>query len=242
MFVSVRNLHRFLVDQVFYPVFLSSLLGLTIFAGRVLISGNLMIYRNLVWNLFLAWLPYLFSMLAVRLYIIHPQKWYLLVVPTAIWLAFFPNAPYILTDFLHLSYRPPIPLWYDIGLLASFAWSGLFLAVVSLRNMQELVKIYLGWFISWVFALVALGLGGLGLYMGRFSRWNSWDLLLQPKDILKDIASRFSQPLDNLTFFAFTFMFTTLLMVFYLMFISVQRIRNPARAELAKKRTFDEYN
>jgi uncharacterized membrane protein len=242
MFTSVRNLHRFLLDQAFYPLFLSSLLSLSIFAGRVLLSRNLVIYRNLVWNLFLAWIPYLFSMLAIRIYVVYPRRWWLLIVPACVWLAFFPNAPYILTDFLHLSYRPPIPMWYDIGLLASFAWNGLFLAVVSLKSMQELVKIYLGWFVSWIFAFFALALGGLGLYLGRFSGWNSWDLLFQPKQIFTDLATRLTQPLSNIGFFTFTFMFTALLMVTYLTYISIQRISNPVRPELPNRKHFGEYN
>jgi hypothetical protein len=66
-------------------------------------------------------------------------------------------------------------------MFATFAWTGCFLAVASLRVMQTLVKNYVGWFASWIFAAVALSLGGLGIYLGRFSRWNSWDLFLQPK-------------------------------------------------------------
>jgi uncharacterized membrane protein len=242
MFTSIRNLNRFLLDQAFYPITLSSLLGLAFFAGRVILTHNTVIYRNLVWNLFLAWIPYLFSMLAVALHASSLRKWWRLLLPAAVWLAFFPNAPYILTDFLHLSYRYPIPLWYDIGLLASFAWSGLFLAVVSLKSMQELVRAYLGAFVSWVFTLLALSLGGLGLYLGRFSGWNSWDLLFRPRSILADLAARFSEPLSNVGFFTFTFMFTALLLVFYLTFISVQRIGRSVRPELPKGERFGEYN
>jgi uncharacterized membrane protein len=151
----------------------------------------------------------------------------MLLFPGAMWLAFFPNAPYIVTDFLHFYERPPVPSWYDIGLLASFAWTGLFLAIASLRTMQELVNAYAGRIVSWIFASVALALGGLGLYLGRFSRWNSWDLLLQPKEIIAELAYLFANPFINLRFFGFTFMFTAFLLVCYLMFISVHRFSDP---------------
>lgn len=224
MLTTLRRIHRFFASQLLYPVVLSTFLAMGFYAGRVVLSGSWVVYRNLVWNLFLAWLPYGFSVVAAGLHQMYPKRWYFLLAPAGLWLAFFPNAPYLLTDFLHLEERPYVPLWYDIGLLATFAWSGLFLAIASLRTMQGLMRAYLGQILSWMFALGALGLGGLGLYLGRFSRWNSWDLLLQPKDILKDVLSRFVNPLNNLSFFGFTAMFTAFLLVCYLTFIGVHRV------------------
>jgi len=224
MFTYMRKIHNFFTSQLIYPIVLSSSLAISIYIGRILLSGNWLIYRNLVWNLFLAWIPYLFSVMAAVAYRLFPRSWWILLFPGALWLAFFPNAPYIVTDFLHLQKRPPVPIWYDIGLLATFAWTGLFLAIASLRTMHKLVKAYAGWFVGWLFAAMALALGGLGLYLGRFSRWNSWDLLLQPEEILADVVYRFVNPFSNLRFFGFTFMFTAFLVVCYLMFISVHRM------------------
>jgi uncharacterized membrane protein len=184
-------------------------------------------YDNLVWNLYLAWLPYVFALTAGLLNFMLPRSWWLLIVPGILWLAFFPNAPYILTDFLHLEDRPSIPLWYDILLLASFAWTGCFLAVASLRTMQILIKEYLGLIASWLFVAVALALGGLGIYLGRFSRWNSWDLVFQPREVLFEVASRIVNPLSNLQFYGFTFLFTAFLLVMYLTFISFRQLSEP---------------
>ena len=97
------------------------------------------------------------------------------------WLAFFPNAPYILTDFLHLgSMGDIVPGWYDVLLLYWFAWTGLILGIVSLYLMQEIVTRGLGTAAGWVFVVVAAGLGSFGIYLGRFLRWNSWDLVRRP--------------------------------------------------------------
>jgi uncharacterized membrane protein len=216
-----KKIHQFLTAQAFYAIAFSSFFALLFFIGRALYTQNTVIYRNLVWNLFLAWIPYVFSIIAAGFHFVYPRTWWLLIIPGCIWLIFFPNAPYILTDFLHLTSRPPVPLWYDIGLLAIFAWSGLFLAVASLRTMQELVKYHLNWFAGWIFVMSALSLGGLGLYLGRFSRWNSWDLLTQPKEIVLDLAYRFIHPFSNMQFYGFTIMFTVILLICYLMFISV---------------------
>ena len=217
------SIHRFLARQLLYPILLSTLLALILFAGRVL-QSNALTYKNLVWNLYLAWMPYVFSLFVAFLNFIRPRSWGLLLLPGALWLIFFPNAPYIVTDFLHLADRPYVPLWYDIIMLATFAWTGCFLAIASLRTMQIMVKNYLGWGFSWFFAGIALYLGGLGIYLGRFSRWNSWDLVLHPKGVFSDIALRLVNPLSNLRFFGFTLLFTAFLLVCYLTFISVRRV------------------
>ena len=110
MFTYMRKIHQFFVNQLIYPIVLSSSLAVSIYIGRVLLSGNWLVYRNLVWNLFLAWIPYLFSVMAAVAYRLFPKSWWILLVPGALWLVFFPNAPYIVTDFLHLQKRPPIQI------------------------------------------------------------------------------------------------------------------------------------
>ncbi len=218
----IRELHKFLERHSFYPIVLSSLLASMLFSARVLRSDS-MAFRNLVWNLLLAWVPYLCSMFAASLFRLAPRRWWVLLLPGALWLLFFPNAPYIVTDFLHLEPRRAVPLWYDILLLATYAWTGLFMAVVSLRTMQHIVESYLGLVVSWLFASVALALGGLGIYLGRFSRFNSWDLMLQPKDVLKNLGSMILNPMNNLQLFGFTLLFSAFLWVVYLTFVSIQR-------------------
>jgi len=225
----LSRLNRFLMSQSLYPILLSSILAMAIFAVRVYMSGSLRIYSNLVWNLFLAWIPYLFAVQAAALYYLFPKQWWMLIVPGGIWLAFFPNAPYIVTDFFHLEDRLYIPLWYDILMLTTFAWTGVFLAIASLRTMQALVKIHFGKFLSWVFVAVALSLSGLGIYLGRFERWNSWDLLSHPKSILKDVAVQVIDPFSNLSFFGFTILFTFFLFICYLMFVSIKPFEEASR-------------
>ena len=221
----VRQLHCFLAGQALYPMLLSSALAVGLFAGRVYLSRTLT-FAFLVWNLFLAWIPYLSSLWAAHRRRRHPRRWWSLLIPSLLWLIFFPNAPYIITDFLHLRARAPIPLWYDIGMLAAFAWTGLFLAVFSLRTMQTLVKSFVGSVMGWLFALMSLGLGGLGIYVGRFLRWNSWDLLFQPRDVLTDVAVRLANPWDHPRTFGVTLLFAAFLLICYLTFTAI-----PAREQ-----------
>ena len=146
-------------------------------------------YSGLVWNLFLAWLPMLGALLAYNLGRRGRWRDWLLVLPCLVfWLLFFPNAPYILTDILHLQPRGNVPLWYDLILLISFAWTGAFLGLISLYLMQSLVRRSAGVWVGWMFALGVLALSGFGVYLGRFPRWSSWDVLANPSGLLLDIA------------------------------------------------------
>jgi uncharacterized membrane protein len=177
-------------------------------------------YSNLIWNLILAWLPYIISLIASSVYRSNPKNWVTIFLLVFFWLIFFPNAPYIVTDFYHLDPRPPIPLWYDISLIAIFAFTGFFLSIASLRSIHIIIEGYFGKFIGWSFAFFAIALGSLGVYLGRFGRFNSWDIFLEPKSVIKEIAYNFLNPVDNLGFVGFTLMFTSILLVFYLMFVS----------------------
>jgi len=137
----------------------------------------------------------------------------------------------MVTDFYHLVARPPVPMWFDISLIAIFAFTGCFLSIASLRSIHFIIEGYFGKFIGWLFALFALFLGSLGVYLGRFGRFNSWDIFFEPKSVIKEIAYNILNPADNLGFVGFTVMFTSILLVFYLMFVSASTQNNPSRVE-----------
>jgi uncharacterized membrane protein len=141
-------------------------------------------YAFLAWNLFLAWIP--FGIAYVTYTTSISRRWLYAIVPVSafLWLIFFPNAPYILTDFQHLSYAGnDIPVWYDVILLIWFSFTGLFLGMVSLFLMQEIVRREFGRWFGWGFVLLVAALTTVGIYMGRFLRWNSWDILGNPGDL-----------------------------------------------------------
>ena len=144
-------------------------------------------YRFLIWNLTLAWVPFV---LAVAAYARARQRvdvlvWVLLVP----WLLFFPNAPYLLTDFIHLD-EGPAPLWYDALMLSAFAWTGLMLGFGSLYLVQTILRRAVGDSIAWAGVLGALALASLGVFIGRFIRFNSWDALLHPMRVAEVIREQ----------------------------------------------------
>ena len=134
-------------------------------------------YRFLLWNLFLAWIP---LALAIGAYSRARRRVDALVwVSLVVWLLFFPNAPYLLTDFVHLN-EGPAPLWYDALMLSAFAWTGLLLGFASLYLVQMILRRAFGLRLAWVAVVGALALASVGVYIGRFIRFNSWDALLHP--------------------------------------------------------------
>jgi uncharacterized membrane protein len=213
------RLHRFLNQHMFYALLLTSALACGILAARVARVHQLS-YAFLFWNLVLAWIPYWLSLWASASRRRHPRDWWRLIAPGALWLLFFPNAPYIVTDLVHLRERRPVPLWFDIGLLAAFMLSGCFLAVVSLHIMQTLVRRLVGGLASWLFVGLAVGLSGLGVYLGRVQRWNSWDIVLYPRDVLADAIRPLLYPASHVHPLGLSALFATILFICYVMYLA----------------------
>ena len=140
-----------------------------------------------MWNIFLAWVPLVFT-LAIRrqLRVPAPRPWKLRVAGTA-WLLFFPNVPYICTDLVHLTPPRVGNFWIDPVLILLFAMNGLLLGFISLYLMQDVVTRQRGTIAGWSFDALVIGLSGLGVYIGRFLRWNSWDLLTNPLHVFQHL-------------------------------------------------------
>lgn len=203
---------------------LSSALSVGLVAVRVLYSGW-MTYTFLVWNLILAWVPFCVALLLWSIHRKGTLSRMTFLVLAGIWLLFFPNSPYIVTDFLHLRLREPIPLWYDLLVIFTFAWNGLILGFVSLRLVQIVARRLFGTLVSWLLATGTLALSGFGIYMGRFLRWNSWDLLTNPLLLWQDVTTHIIDPLAHPRTIAVTLLFSAFLMVAYATIMMLTHVR-----------------
>lgn len=203
---------------------LSSLMSFAIVLFRIYYSGK-ETYIFLIWNLFLAWVP-LISALAFWYFSRHGLRSLpLLALFFGGWFLFFPNSPYIVTDFLHLAPRQNVPLWYDLLLIFSFAWNGLILGFTSLWIVQGVIEQMVGRFLSWLVVLGTLVTSGFGIYLGRFLRWNSWDVLTDPRALAGDIYVRLVDPLAHPQTLAVTILFSGFLTVTYLTFVLFTRLQ-----------------
>lgn len=173
-------------------------------------------FAFLHWNLFLAWVPYVVALVIVALDRVRAPGW-ALAVPGVVWLLFLPNAPYILTDFIHLGAIPGAPMWFDVLLIGAFAGTGLLLGMASLLLVHDVVGTRLGSRAGWVLAIGSLALSSLGIYLGRFPRFNSWDVLTNPGGLVDVVLYRIADPFGNLFLLGFAGAMTTGLVVTYLL-------------------------
>lgn len=189
-------------------------------------------YRFLVWNLFLAWVPLGFALLAELGWRRHWRYGWRAAVLVA-WLLFFPNAPYVVTDVIHLQANDISPLWFDALILFSTGLAGLLVGFVSLRIVQLVLAASFNRVVGWVVALGVLLLSGFGIYLGRFSRYNSWDVLSSPRRLLYDVRSVAFDPLSNQRTIAISIVFAAFLTVTYVGVVALGQITLPERSDTA---------
>jgi uncharacterized membrane protein len=208
----------------------ASLMCVLLVAARITYSDSHR-YTGLVWNLFLAWIPFLMAYLAYASSWKKPFLYLVLPIATFLWLIFFPNAPYILTDLQHLAKETTsAPVWYDVIVMVWFSWTGLLLGLVSLYLMHDIVHRTFGRWLGWVFVLFVSGLSSFGVYLGRFVRFNSWDILNDPKEIVVTVLGLAIDPSKRMV--AFTILFTIFYLFVYLTLYSFAHLlqeQNPAK-------------
>ena len=191
----------------------SSALSIILLYFRIQWSGSLM-FVFLTWNLFLAWIPFLLAFVLSEMNNNGTSRIKKVGV-FATWLLFFPNSPYILTDLFHLRLRSEIPLWFDLVLILSFAWNGLLLGYSSLMEIQKVLRTRLSAGIVNFFIAGLLVLCSFGIYLGRYPRYNSWDILTNPITLFSDIFNMILDPMNNTRMVGVTFFFSVFLMVSY---------------------------
>jgi uncharacterized membrane protein len=164
------------------------------------------------WNIFLAWIPYALStqLPSYR----KKEKWKQLFL-FASWLLFFPNALYIVTDLIHLRDESNMPWWFDAMLLFAAAFAGLLMAFVSLRNTERYFATIFSKKNVAVLIFGLLFLGSFGVYLGRFERWNSWNIVNDPFELALNIFNCIINPIDNVKVWAITVLFTGVYSLLY---------------------------
>ncbi len=185
-------------------------------AARIMKTGTVT-YVFMLWNLFLAVIPALAAMAFVM-----TRRLMARASMFAVWLLFLPNAPYIATDFVHLRPRPGAPLWFDIALLLSCAATGILLAFTSVADVQSVVESKFGKIIGWSFSLFILILCGLGIYLGRFRRWNSWDVMTDPFETMTYLATSAVHPAAHPRTLGVTLIYGIMLALGYAAFHAVR--------------------
>ena len=176
--VLKNELHRWLAASIMFSVLMVM--------ARIVYTGTLT-FVFFVWNLFLAYVPYFISSWLQSRPAVMENKWKFSAVFIA-WLLFIPNSFYIITDLFHLSVYYGTPLWFDVALIFSFAWNGMLLGVLSMRQMERIVHARFRLKNELYFIAPLMFLNALGIFIGRFLRFNSWDVVTNPFSLFIDIA------------------------------------------------------
>ncbi len=210
------SLFRTMLDLGLVPAVLCTGLSVSLIVARWSYTGQ-PAYLFLVWNLFLAWVPWVCAVPLAAIPSRAMHRWKLLPL-FCTWLAFLPNAPYLVTDLLHLRPRAGVPLWFDAALLFVFAWTGCLLGFLSLTAVHGRLEAWLGRTVGWLFVAGVSLLSGFGIYLGRFPRWNSWDIITRPEQLLSDVMARLLNPTGHPRTMVVTLLFATLMIAGYTAF------------------------
>lgn len=219
-------------------VFASCVCGALV-AYRIL-GGAEVRHAYLVWNLFLAWLPLVFALFAAeRLSAtnnVRDRRFLLLAV---VWLMFFPNAPYIFTDLVHVLAKGRPTFWAELMLILIVALTGFLAGFLSLQVMHGLAARRWGWAKGWLFVGVVSGLAGFGVYLGRFTRLNSWDVLLNPVRLVRRAGWGAWTLLTEWQHTKFLILFSLFLLLGYVMLFALTQ-RSSARDDVRSLRLENE--
>ncbi len=199
-----------------------SLFVVTMIVFRILYTGTSE-HIAIAWNLALAWIPFALALIVyerARSGFLTPA----LAGVAVLWLLFFPNAPYIVTDLKHVGRGGGVPVLYDVLLLSAAAWTGLLLGLTSLFLMHAVARRVVGAVNAWALVVGVLGLSSFGIYLGRVLRWNSWDVFARPGPLSSAIANGVLHPLSHPRPVALTILFTSFLLLSYLAFYSLARM------------------
>ena len=176
-------------------------------------------YSFLLWNLFLAWIPYILTIISKYYSQLNKIKTIAILL---VWFLFFPNSPYIITDLLHLKGYQQNILWFDSLLIFVYASTGVLLSLNSLQIAKQIFNNYLGKTKTWIILLVIILLSGFGIYLGRYCRLNSWDLFNQPLWFFGRIVHQFENPLT----YKVTLTYGLVIFCLYLIFQDSIKLKN----------------
>lgn len=220
------------------PIFATNLILIIALATATIACTSLFIarlaytkqswYGFMVWNLMLAWIPLLLAVLAQTSQI--RQRPYVLFAIFLGWMLCLPNAPYMMTDLihlLHLPYSDSSILWFDLIMLLMFALTGLLLTFASLRLMQFVVAERTSQLVSWLISFLVLTLCSYGIVVGRVLRLNSWDVVTQPVQVFISVGNTIINPIDHLQLWAMVISFTLVLLSGYIVVTAFSRLSSP---------------
>ncbi|MCE6992393.1 DUF1361 domain-containing protein [Dyadobacter sp. CY323] len=188
--------------------------AMTLLSMRILIEDWGFVF--LAWNLFLAWIPLVFIKWVWEREVRKAAPFWLLAIYLTVWLLFFPNAPYIITDLKHLRGVPEHMIWYDALMIFTFSVAGFLTGLYSIRIVHRIITYRWNARLAWLVIMISMFASGFGVFLGRYGRWNSWDIVTQPGSLARGIFHSMQDPLAIKHTFSFSFVLMLLYFAFHI--------------------------
>jgi uncharacterized membrane protein len=200
-------------------------------------------YTFIWWNMLLAWIP---AVLTIILDVCYAMKRggvrnLLLGGTGLVWLVFYPNTPYLITDMLHVFARYPFDpnerfwvandFWNHTFAMLVVSLTGLIMGCVLLDSVRQLVRRSFGWAAGVLFAIIVLLLSSFAIYIGRFIRGNSWDIVKDPVSLYSQLAEIWSTPSTKEHMLHFCGMIFAVLAAAYVLTLAASLNRQPVKGE-----------
>jgi uncharacterized membrane protein len=212
LFSSIENKNAAVSFSIRHWIWISCAFSLLLLIARIITSARFS-YAFLAWNLFLAYIPFAIS---TRIRSDEPRvrNRAKMVGLILVWILFMPNCFYILTDLFHLRMENGHP-WFDLTLILSFAWNGMLMGILSIRDMEMLLRQRKGKVVSNVMICAIIWLNAFGVYIGRFLRFNSWDVITNPLSLFGNIADMIFDPYAYRYAWTMSFCFAFFMIIVY---------------------------
>lgn len=193
-------------------IWLASFVAISLLLLRVKITHS-MYLLFLIWNLFLAFIPYFLSSTIYDNFF-DKRKRIQNYIYAFSWLLFIPNTFYILTDFTHLHFKNSFQFGLDMLIISSFSLAGFYIGLHSLHHIHQLTIAKYGNKLGNIFILSISFLSAFGIYLGRVLRFNSWDIISNPMHLLYNSISS----LFNLETIIYTLQLGVIILTSYVIF------------------------
>ena len=214
--------HKYLLKTEIHRLLLTSVaFGFLLLLARTVYTGRLT-FAFLVWNLFLAFVPYFLSYSLTQRPAWIGSKWKFATI-FILWLLFVPNSFYMLTDLFHLYDSYSVPRWYDLLLILCFAWNALLMGILSVRHMEKIIQVIWRFRSDWLFVYPVMLLNAFGIYIGRYLRYNSWDIVSNPFQLLVDTAHILLHPVYYKNAWGMVIVFSFFLSIIYMTLRKISR-------------------
>ena len=205
-------------------------LFIVLYAGislMLFLKSGSFLFIMLIWNIILSSLPLVFMNQGLR----SGKKWKMILY-LLLWIMFFPNAIYMITDFIHLSndqmiwsipvelysgldgtrYSMDIFKWSKLLVISLGAFYALMIGLESLNKFYDFIRIRKGHLISGIVIVLISSIASFGVFIGRFLRFNSWDIVRPFKLIIEIFDS-----LNGFTW-SFTLIYTAFILISFTLF------------------------